>query len=97
MPRRSRFGIRWGHPTKGPTLEETQKRLKQIRERENKPEPSWFFDQSFDHLSAALEAKIDPDRWEEMTHDGRGIVVAIYRARKKMDAWESHFFRPQGK
>ena len=75
------------------TLEETQKRLK-----EKKPdEPSWFFDQNFDHLNAAESWGIDADRWDEMSDDGRGAVIAVHRARRKMDAWESYFFRPKSK
>jgi hypothetical protein len=56
-------------------------------------EPRWFFAQHLDHLLAAREWGIDADRWEEMTDQGRGLVVAAHRAQRTMQAYEEYIFR----
>ena len=38
---------------------------------------------------------IDPDRWEEMSDEAKGEVVAEYRAGTTMKAWEALIFRPR--
>ena len=57
--------------------------------------PSWYYHPELDYSKAARAWGIDPDRWDEMTDEGKGEVVAVYRVTRDMGAWESHVMRPK--
>lgn len=56
--------------------------------------PAWHYDPSLEYLKAAKKWGIDPDRWDEMTDEAKGEVVAEYRTAQTMKNWEALVFRP---
>lgn len=76
------------HPETGMTLPEIRKRLNELP-----PEPRWFFSRDLEYLDAAQAYGVDPDRWEELSDNARGFIVARHRARGTMRAYEDYTFR----
>ena len=66
--------------------------LEQIRDRLNKlpPEPRWFFSRDLEYLDAAREYGVDPDRWDELSENAQGLIVARHRVRGTMSAWQDY-------
>ncbi len=57
--------------------------------------PRWFFSRDLEYLDAAEAHNVDPDRWEELSINARGLILARYRARGTMRAYEDFRFRPK--
>jgi hypothetical protein len=74
--------VRWGSPT-GLTLQEIERKLKQ-----GEKGGKWFYDRTLDHYFAAEEWDVDPDRWDELSDEAKGIIVGLYRTKRTMLAWE---------
>ncbi len=70
------------------TLEQIRKRLSEVEQG-----PRWFFSRDLEYLDAAQAYGVDPDEWEELSDNARGLIVARHRARGTMRAWEDHTFK----
>jgi hypothetical protein len=57
--------------------------------------PSWYYAPHLDYVKAAKLWSIDPDRWDELTDEAKGEIVAEYRTERLMSAWEAHVFKPR--
>ena len=57
--------------------------------------PRWFFSRDLEYLDAAQEYGVDPDRWEELSDNARGLIIARHRARGTMSAYADLRFRPK--
>ena len=55
----------------------------------------WFFSRDLEYLDAAREYGVDPDRWEELSDNARGLIVARHRVRGTMRAYEDFRSRPK--
>lgn len=71
------------------TLEQIRKRLCEV----NDGSPRWFFSRDLEYIDCAIEAGLDPDRWEELSVDSKGLLLARHRARGTMRAWEDYRMR----
>ena len=67
------------------TLDQIRKRLGEIAQG-----PRWFFSRDLEYLDCAIEAGLDPDRWEDLSTDSKGLLLARHRARGTMRAWEDY-------
>ena len=72
------------------TLEQIRKRLGEVEQG-----PRWFFSHDLEYLDATQAYGVDPDRWEELSENAQGLIVARHRARGTMRAWEDFKFRPK--
>lgn len=66
--------------------------LDQIQERMARIDPgrTWLFAPELDHYRAAKAWGINPDEWERLTDDGKGVALEVYRAERLMTAWGNH-------
>ena len=72
----------------------------QIRERlkvedSRKGTPNWVYASHLDHLRTAEAWGIDPDVWETLSDESRGAMLAMYRTKRLMRAWEAFVFKPK--
>ncbi len=55
--------------------------------------PRWFFSRDLEYLDAAQAYGVDPDRWDELSDNARGLIIARHRVRGTMRAYEDFRFR----
>ena len=55
--------------------------------------PRWFFSRDLEYLDAACEYGVDPDEWDSLSDNAKGLIVARHRVRGTMRAYEDYTFR----
>lgn len=72
------------------TLEDIRRKLNQSKTGD------WFYDRALDQYLAAKDWGIDPDKWEGLSDEARGVVLEVYRTTRTMRAWEMQVERGSG-
>ncbi len=56
--------------------------------------PRWFFSRDLEYLDAAQSWGVNPDEWDSLSDNAKGLIIARHRTRGTMRAYEE-FRRPK--
>ena len=51
--------------------------------------PSWFFSRDLEYLDAAQDWGVNPDEWDSLSDNAKGLIIARHRVRGTMRAYEA--------